>query len=313
MNLTLPHQSIRNNRVLYITTLLYIPLFIATLILSILDTRLVTGMPVWIKPMKFAISSILYTGTLAWILSYVEGRRRLVQLISIVTAISLLVEVVIITLQAARGVQSHFNFTTSLDGTLFGIMGIFIILLWVMNMLAALLLMTQRMADRPLAWALRLGLLITIFGSGLAYFMIRTTTEQLTQMENGQMPAFIGAHSVGVHDGGEGLPVTGWSTEGGDIRVAHFVGLHALQIVPLAGVFINRVGQSRWHEKQRVGLVITAGLGYFGLIALLFWQALRGQPLIAPDGLTLAAFSGLVIIVTTLCLLIGRKQPTANS
>lgn len=303
------HKNLfQSNRILLSTTVIYTFLFVATLVLSTLDSRLVTGMPVWIKPMKFAISSILYTVTLAWILSYVEGRRWLVTLVSAVTAVSLLVEIVIITAQAVRGVQSHFNFSTPLDGILFNIMGGFILLLWIMNIVAAGLMLTQRMTNRPFAWGLRLGLLITMFGSGLGFFMTTPTPDQLEQIGNGEVPAIIGAHSVGVPDGGEGLPFTGWSTEGGDIRVAHFVGLHALQIVPLAGIVINRIGESRWREGQRLGLVFTVGLGYLGLVALLLWQALRGQPLITPNAATLSALGLLVLLVSSASLaIINRK------
>ena len=52
-----------------------IVLFLATIALSVFDSRLVTGAPVWVKPMKFAISITLCTVTLAWLLSYIEGHR----------------------------------------------------------------------------------------------------------------------------------------------------------------------------------------------------------------------------------------------
>ena len=108
----------------------------------------------------------------------------------------------------------------------------------------------------------------------------------------------MGVHGVGVADGGPGLPFVGWSTAGGDIRVAHFVGLHALQIVPLLGIFVNRRFRQRLSDGRRTALVVIGGLGYLGLVLLLLWQALRAQPLIAPDTLTLVALAGLVTVVS---------------
>jgi hypothetical protein len=103
----------------------------------------------------------------------------------------------------------------------------------------------------------------------------------------------VGAHSVGVDDGGPGLPVVGWSTIGGDLRVAHFVGLHALQVLPLVGLLLARFGPAWLGQRDRVALVWTAGLGYLGVVALTTWQALRGQSLIRPDALTLTAVAAL--------------------
>jgi hypothetical protein len=96
----------------------------------------------------------------------------------------------------------------------------------------------------------------------------------------------VGAHTVGAADGGPGLPGTGWSREHGDLRVPHFLGLHALQALPLLALALRR---SRWSEQQRTRLVGSAAVSYAGLVALLFWQALRGQPLLRPDGATAVA------------------------
>lgn len=272
-----------------------IVLFLLTIVLNIVDSRVVTGAPVWIKPMKFAISIALYTATLIWMLSFVEGKRRLVNLIAIGTTAGFLVEYFVIFVQAARGMRSHFNFTTPFDAAMFSAMGIFVVVIWAMNMLAAFLLLRQKMENRPFAWSLRLGLLVTVFGAGLGFFMTSSPTpDQVAGLEAGEGITFIGAHSVGVEDGGPGLPFTNWSVEGGDLRVPHFVGMHALQIVPLLGIVINRLFSQRLSERRRTLLVWLGGLGYFGLTAILLWQALRGQPVIAPDSATLAALMGLV-------------------
>jgi hypothetical protein len=273
-------------------------LLVATILLSVLDSRLITGAPAWVKPMKFAISTILYAGTLAWMLSFVTGQPRLVRWIGGLTALGFLVELVGISLQAARGVRSHFNVGTVFDGAIFSLMGTFVMVIWVMNIVTAVLLMRQKMDDQPFAWALRLGLLVTAVGSILGFLMTMPTSGQLAAMQAGEVVSIVGAHSVGVADGGAGLPFVGWSTAGGDIRVAHFVGLHALQIIPLLGIFVNRRFRQRLSDGRRTALVFVGGLGYLGLVLLLLWQALRAQPLIAPDALTLAALAGLVTMVS---------------
>lgn len=269
-------------------------LFVATILLSIFDSRLIIGAPAWIKPIKFAISIILYTGTLAWMLSFIEGWPRLVRWIGGLTALGFAVELVAIFFQAARGVGSHFNVSTALDATIFGFMGWFVVVIWVMNIITAVLLIRQKMDNRPFAWAIRLGLLVTAVGSALGFFMTQPTPDQLAALQAGETVNIVGAHSVGVEDGGPGLPFVGWSTEGGDVRPAHFVGLHALQIIPLLGIFINRRFGKRLSDGRRTALVAIGGVGYLGFVLLLLWQAQRAQPLIAPDGLTLMALAGLI-------------------
>jgi len=90
------------------------------------------------------------------------------------------------------------------------------------------------------------------------------------------------------------MPITGWSLTGGDLRIGHFVGLHALQALPIVGWLLTRRRSRRLGNRHRVALVVIAGLGYLGLIALLIWQALRGQPLLAPDAATLLALAALI-------------------
>lgn len=271
----------------------------------VVDPRLITGAPAWVKPLKFAISTVFYAFTLVWMLGYVKGHPRLIGLIGATTALALVIELALIILQVTRGVRSHFNFTTPFDGALFSIMGAFIIVVWVMNLLAAVLLMRQPLNDAAFAWALRLGLLIALVGAGVAFLMTGPTPAQMAEMQAGQQPLEIGAHSVGVTDGGPGLPFVGWSTEGGDLRVAHFVGLHALQVLPFAGFVINRLWGARLSERRRAGLVWAFGLGYLGLTLSLAWQALRGQSVIAPDALTLAAWGGLAALVTIAVVVIA--------
>src|SRR5229473_2551951 len=149
--------------------------FVATLLGIFVDHRVITGAPAWLKPAKFAISVSIYCCTFVWMLGFVENRPRLVRLVANVTAASLIVEMVVILTQATRGTTSHFNQTTPLNTALWFTMGAFIVLVWMMNLLLAIMLLLQRMPDGTFAWSLRLGLLISAIGMATAFFMVTPT------------------------------------------------------------------------------------------------------------------------------------------
>ena len=127
----------------------------------------------------------------------------------------------------------------------------------------------------------------------IAFPMTQPTAPQTAEARaSGQPLSLAGAHTIGAPDGGPGLPVVGWSTEAGDLRAAHFVGLHGLQAMPLAAWLVGR--RQRLGVGRRVALVWTAAGLHGGLVLVLAWQALRGQPLVAPDATTLGALAGLL-------------------
>ena len=254
------------------------------------DPRVITGAPAWLKPMKFAVSIAVYCFTVLWLLTFVRSRPRLVRAIGWVTAVGLAVEMALIVAQVVRGTTSHFNVGTAFDAAIWSAMGAIVVSVWVAGMLLAVLLVRQRLADPALAWSLRLGLVVAVVGMAVAFLMTSPTPEQLAAAGG---PRVAGGHSVGVADGGPGLPVTGWSTVAGDLRVAHFVGLHGLQVLPAVGYLLTVLPARRLGGRHRVALVWTVGLAYLGLVLLLAWQALRGQSVIAPDAITLAALAAL--------------------
>ncbi|GHO50740.1 hypothetical protein [Ktedonospora formicarum] len=280
----------------------------------VFDHRIITGMPAWVKPAKFALSISIYSFTLLWLLSFIQGHTRLVRMVANATGVFLTVEIVIIVGQVIRGTTSHFNNSTPLDRTLFLIMAGFIALVFVMGIVAAVLLLLQRQSDPAFTWTLRLSMVITLVGMAVAFLMTRGPTPQQLELSRteGRLVA-IGAHSIGVTDGGPGLPFVGWSTEGGDLRIPHFVGLHALQVLPLFWwLFLRR--SKVLSDSHRVALVWTASVGYLGVVGLLVWQALRAQPLIAPDADTLNAFvllmSAVVLTVVGIVLHARIKATT---
>jgi hypothetical protein len=130
-------------------------------------------------------------------------------------------------------------------------------------------------------------MIITIVGAFTGAMMTRPTSAQLAaNRETGSMP-IVGSHTVGAPDGGPGMPGTGWSTGHGDLRVPHFLGLHALQLLALLAFAIRR---PRWSETAQVRLITTAAASYFALYCMLLAQAFRGQPLVSQDALSIAMF-----------------------
>jgi hypothetical protein len=258
----------------------------ASLVGVLVDPRVITGAPAWLKPFKFAISTAVYSLTLAWIFGHLAAWPRTRRAVGWVTAMVFVFEVAVIDLQAWRGTTSHFNNATLLDTVLYAVMGAAILVQTVVSVAVAVALWRERFADRALGWALRLGMILTIAGAFTGPLMTRPTAAQLAEARAGAPLTAVGAHTVGAPDGGPGLPVTGWSTEHGDLRVAHFVGLHALQALVLLAVALRR---RRAPEAERLRVVLAGAASYAALFGLLLWSALRGQSVVAPDAVTGAA------------------------
>lgn len=261
---------------------------VPSLVGIVADPRVITGAPAWLKPFKFAISTAVYSLTLAWIFTWLPGWPRVRRIVGWTTAIVFVLEVAIIDAQAWRGTTSHFNVSTPLDRTLFIVMGTAIVVQTVTSVAVVVALWRQRFTDRPLGWALRLGMALTIAGAMTGALMTRPTATQGAHARVGERMTTAGAHTVGAPDGGPGIPVTGWSREHGDVRVPHFVGLHAIQALALIAVALRRW---RRPEGVRVRVVLAAAASYASLFLLLLWEALRGRSLVGPDATTLASLA----------------------
>jgi hypothetical protein len=297
---------------LTLTVLINLALVPLVVLAMLVDPQVITGVNGWIKPFKFTVSAAIYAATFLWLLTLVQGRRRWVQAAANVTAFALMVEIVLIILQVVRGTTSHFNIATPFDAAVFSTMGALITLVAVFNLMVGIWLVFQRMPDPALAWSVRLGVLISFVGMLVGYMMTAgPTPAQLAAAEAGQPLTIVGAHSVGVADGGPGLPLVGWSTVGGDLRIGHFLGLHAMQVLPLLGFALTRSWAAhRWSKRQRTQLVWLGGAVYLGATVLVTWQALRGQSIVAPDMLTLGIlFSALVAGMALLgATLLGERR-----
>ncbi|WP_433352511.1 hypothetical protein ACQPYV_19450 [Micromonospora saelicesensis] len=300
---TVVRRAARWNRPLMFLVSVMAVLAVVAVVGILVDPRVLTGAPIWLKPFKFAVSFVLYGATLAWMLSLLPRRSRAVERAVVVIVAVAVVENALIVGQVIRGQTSHFNDTTPLNTALFATMGAAIMALFFAHVVIGIVVLIQRIPDRVAATAVGWGLGLSLLG------MLAAVPMALPMQDPG-IEGVSGAHSVGVPDGGPGLPVVGWSTTGGDLRIGHFVGLHALQALPILAILLSRFA-TRLDERTRARLLVVAGVAYGVLTVLLTWQALREQPLLRPDGVTLAAVAALVVATTTATglVLARRRRP----
>lgn len=192
------------------------------------DQRELLGVNIWLKPAKFLASAAIYLWTIGWLLNYVEAPIVARSSVGTLMSLILLLENVAIAGQALRGERSHFNVTSALNGAVFSIMGIMIVINTILLVVLLWWFMTNA-APMPAGalWGCRLGVLLAVLAS----------------IEGGYMAQAM-AHTVGMKDGGPGIPVLNWSTVAGDLRISHFIGLHGLQVLPLGGFLLSEMGAS---------------------------------------------------------------------
>ncbi|WP_280266079.1 hypothetical protein [Nocardia wallacei] len=280
----------------------------------VVDHRQLLGESVWLKPFKFGLAFLLYAGTLAWLLSLPHRGSRATWWLGTVFAVTGFVDVGFVVVQAARGTFSHFNADSTdrvneIGQMVFasGVPGLF-----VANLLIVLILSWQRLLDRPTSRAIHAGLALAVAGMALGYLM-GFTGEQTVRDTDGRALQLSAGHTVmrsapPVRDGVDTMPITHWSTGGGDLRVPHFAGLHGIQVLLAAVVALAWLARRHpWlTERARARLIGVLAIGYAGMLALLLRQALRAQPLFRPDAataltatalgaLTLAAAAGVVL------------------
>jgi len=230
-----------------------------------IDTRTVDGVNTWSKPIKFAASLSLHAFTLALLAQLLERSARTGWIMSITAYTGVgatLFEQVYITLQAARARQSHFNYDTEIESLMYALMGVGAVLLTLPALVLGGLIWLRAGRGTP---ALRLGAVLGLIGGGV-----------LTAVTAGYMSA-TGSHWVGQDvSNPAGLPIFGWSTEAGDLRVSHFVATHMMQTLPILGLVIDR-----FRIPNGTAIVWIAAILQAVLAVAVFGQALLGAPLVA--------------------------------
>src|ERR1700733_7820823 len=273
----------------------------------VVDRRVITGAPAWLKPAEFALSTMIAAWSFAFCIASTRIWPRVTRALDIALAAGLAIEIALIDMQAARGPPSHFNVATPFDGAVFAVMGVSILCIWLAMLLLTIVLFRQPYASPAWGWSLRLGMVLALIGTGSGGLMTVPNSQQLAEAHvSGRLP-IAGAHTVGAADGGPGLPVTGWSADHGDLRVAHFLGMHGLQVLPLLAWWMAR----RWSdadERTQRNLIFAAAASYLALFALILWQAFRGQSIAQPDSLSWASFTAWLVLTAVSVVAINHRH-----
>lgn len=242
------------NPVLYWYGLLnFIAAIFCIILWQVTDVQ-VNNINAYIKPLKFYISIGIFCWTMGWLLHYLQLPKK-VRAYNIMAVIIFTFESFVITWQAANGRLSHFNITNPLYSMLFSLMGVAIVLLTVWTAYMGYLFFRRKNLEipKPYLWGIRMGILCFV----------------IFAMEGGVMAGLL-AHTVGGADGSRGLPLVNWSREHGDLRIAHFLGMHTLQIFPLFGYYFAKTSKA----------VIIFSVVYMILVFTVLAEALMGLPLV---------------------------------
>jgi hypothetical protein len=243
-----------------------------TLGLSVFDHRLFQGVSVWHKPWKFQISTVLYWWSLTWFISYFGTTeqfslsRRFIVWMSLIAG---LFEVVYISWQGAFGLASHYNTSSPFYGAMYTAMAVFAVLLTSTSGVLGYTVLRAHSQTYATSVALRHAI-----GWGL---IISSVLGIVTGAILGGRTNSGGHWVGGTTNDALGLMVLNWSRDGGDLRVAHFFALHAMQILPVMAVlFICLTPNMSPNTSKRFIWLLAAG--YAGFCIFTLKQALSGTP-----------------------------------
>ncbi len=295
------------SRGLTVLTVLNIFILTASIIGRISDSTVVNGVSVWDKPAKFALSFLAFGPALLWLFSHMEPTKVIRRCLGVL-GWSMVAEIVLIFTQSARGTASHFNKATALDSAIYRGMSVGVGIFALAGIITGVVLARKQLGTNALALATKLAVVMMTAGGMLGFAMTRTMEGQVDGGDT------IGSHTVGAADNGVGIPFLGWSTEFGDLRVAHFLGLHSLHFIPLAALLIMWLARRETvnlNDKGQRRVTALTAVAYGGLIVTTFIQALRSIPITSPDTNTWTTFV-LLVVTPALAAVAVAVRPTAT-
>jgi len=240
------------NETLFYYGLVCLAFALVFLLLTKLTNTQVFNVSAWYKPFKFAFSTFLFAWAMAWYCSYLPSFN--IHFFNWTVIILLSFEIIYIAIQAGKGQLSHFNISTPFYSFLYSMMALAATAVAVYTAYVGLLFFTNSFPDLPnyYVWSIRLGILIFVIFSFEGFVMGSKLT-----------------HTIGGPDGGPGIPMLNWSYKFGDPRIAHFIGMHALQVLPILSFYVLK--------NTKATVIVSVLYGFLALFTLI--QALQGKAL----------------------------------
>lgn len=279
-----------NGIIMVVLTITMIPLLF-------LDTRTLLGVNLWIKPIKFTISLGIYSFSTVWILERFLADWKHNRKTQMVLTITSVIEIVLITIQAARGESSHFNVSSTWNQIVFSVMGTSISIFWLFHLAMILPVFKQKLISKVVKESLLWGLVIAGFGMIIGFFMTQPRPEQLELMKQGIFQA-SGSHNFGKGEPGQGLYFFGWSTVIGDMRVPHFFGMHLMQVFFVLAAYLLSKKETKEHNL----IVRLIGVFLLSMTILMVVQTFMGYSIFAFHPFFTMGYGLLVFAVTSLLI-----------
>lgn len=223
------------------------------LILTKVTNTQVFGVNAWYKPFKFAFSTLTFVWAMAWYCYYLPNFNF--QFFNWTMIILLGFEIIYIAIQAGRGQLSHYNMSSSFYATMYSLMAIAATLVTIYTTYVGYLFFKHTFPTLPnyYVWAIRLAIILFVIFSFEGFVMGSRLN-----------------HSVGALNDNSNWFILGWSKTVGDLRVSHFIGMHALQIIPIFSFYFLK--STKWT------IILSMVYGFLALLTLI--QAIKGKPLI---------------------------------
>jgi hypothetical protein len=252
MKVFIEQLKFRNEQLFYFG-LICLFFSIIFLFLTTTSSTKVYGVNAWYKPFKFAFSTLLFAWAMGWYCYYLPNFQ--VKLFNWTVVILLGFEIFYIAIQAAKGQLSHFNLSTPIYSTLYSLMAIAATVVTIYTAYVGVLFFKNDFPQLPnyYLWSIRFGILIFV----------------VFALEGFAMGSRLN-HSIGALNDNSNLFIVGWSKTVGDLRVSHFIGMHALQVLPFLSFYVLK------NTKLTIAISIL-----YGLLAIAsFIQAIQGKPLL---------------------------------
>lgn len=241
------------NETLFYFSAVCLAFSIIFLILTLTKSTQINNVNAWYKPFKFAFSTVLFSSAMAWYCYYLPSFN--IKFFNWSVIVLLGFEIVYIAIKAGMGRMSHYDLSSPFYSIMYSLMALAASLVTIYTAYVGYLFFVNKFPELPTyyVWGIRLGIIIFVVFSFQGFAMGSRLS-----------------HTVGGADGSPGWYLVNWSKTLGDLRVAHFLGMHALQLLPLLSFYVIKNTKATF-----VVALVYAAITTFTLV-----QALKGKPLV---------------------------------